>query len=190
MKGILLLVSLLLVSCKTTNIVSKDIDVIDKQQRWGITLYERGDYKGAFETLSDLAAWGYKDSQYALAFMFLKGQHVEQSTLIGMGWLGVAMESGIDEWEEFFETLYSESSDENKEKFDIIVADYKAKFGLKAQNVTCRKTTASYSKKIVTKCTKSDRLTTMFEIDLTEADLIAKKLLNKDKKQVFLILNR
>lgn len=110
MKGIfLLLVSLLLISCKSTDRITKDIDVIDKQQRWGIILYERGDYKGAFHELSELASWGYKDAQYALAFMFFKGHYVEQSTLIGMGWLGVAIESERDDWEALFNDLYSKA---------------------------------------------------------------------------------
>lgn len=172
MKGIfLLIVSLLLISCKSTGVLIKDIDVIDKQQKWGITLYERGDYEGAFKELSELAAWGYKDAQYALAFMFLKGQYVEQSTLIGMGWLGVAVESEREEWETLFKSLYSKASSEDKEKFDIIIKDYKSKFGLKAQHLTCGKTTNGTSKKIITKCTKSDRLSIIYEIDLTEADL-------------------
>jgi TPR repeat protein len=172
MKGIfLLLVSILLISCKSTGVLIKDIDVIDKQQKWGITLYERGDYEGAFKELSELAAWGYKDAQYALAFMFLKGQHVKQSTLIGMGWLGVAAESGREEWESLLQNMYSKASNEDKEKFNIIIKDYKSKFGLKTQHVTCRKTTSGMSKRIIMKCTKSDKLTTVYEIDLTEAEL-------------------
>ncbi|MGB2741168.1 MAG: sel1 repeat family protein [Cognaticolwellia sp.] len=167
----LLLVSLLLISCKSTGILIKDIDIIDKQQKWGVTLYERGDYEGAFNELSELAAWGYKDAQYALAFMFLKGQYVEQSTLIGMGWLGVAAESGREEWDTLLQNMYSKASNEDKEKFDIIIKDYKSKFGLKAQHVTCRKSTNGMSKRIIMKCTKNDTLTTVYEIDLTEAQL-------------------
>ncbi|MFY8272832.1 sel1 repeat family protein [Pseudoalteromonas sp. SSDWG2] len=172
MKRILLLiVSLALFSCKSTDRITKDIDVIDKQLKWGIVLYERGEYESAFQELSELAAWGYKDAQYALAFMFLKGQYVEQSTLIGMGWLGVATESEIEDWEVLFNDLYSKASNEDKKKFDIIIEDYKSKFGLKAQHVKCSKTTNGVSKKIITKCTKSDKLSKIYEIDLTEADL-------------------
>ncbi len=36
----LLVVSLLLISCKTTDRITKDIDAIDKQQKWGL-LYMR-----------------------------------------------------------------------------------------------------------------------------------------------------
>jgi TPR repeat protein len=167
----LLVVSLLLISCKTTDRITKDIDAIDKQQKWGITLYERGDYQGAFNELSELATWGYKDAQYALAFMFFKGQYVEQSTLIGMGWLGVAIESEREDWEALFNDLYAKASHKDKQKFDFIVKDYKSKFGLKAQHVTCDKTTNGMSKKIITKCTKSDRLSTIYEVDLTEPEI-------------------
>jgi hypothetical protein len=45
-------------------------------------------------------------------FMFLKGHHVEQSTLIGMGWLGVAIESEREEWESFYDKLYAQATNE------------------------------------------------------------------------------
>jgi len=150
----------------------KAIDVIDRQQKSGIKLYENGEYEKAFDELNELAAWGYKDSQYALAFMFLKGLHVEQSTLIGMGWLGVAAESNIKEWTTLFDKLYSSATDEDKNKFDLITADYKSKFGLKAQHVSCKKATNGYSRRVVMRCIKNvDRRTTYYKIDLTEATL-------------------
>jgi hypothetical protein len=167
-KALYVVLLLLLVSCKSTKVVSKDIDTIHKQEKWGVTLYERGDYEGAFRELSELAKWGYKDSQYGLAFMFLKGQHVKQSTLIGMGWLGVASESGIEEWEELYQKLYSHASKEEQNKFDLIVADYKSKFGLKVQHVSCRKTNNGLSKKVLMKCTKRDRVSKVYDIDLIE----------------------
>jgi TPR repeat protein len=85
-------VSLLLSSFNSMANVSLDPNFTLMQERAGLKLFEQGKYQEAFEKLSELAAWGYKDSQYALAFLFLKGQHVEQSTLIGMGWLAMAAE--------------------------------------------------------------------------------------------------
>jgi len=175
MKTVCLIFVLLLCSCKSTGVILKDINAIDKQQKWGITLYERGDYQGAFQELSELAPWGYKDSQYALAFMFLKGLHVEQSTLIGMGWLGVAAESGIKEWQQLFDELYHAASAEDKTNIDLVVNDYIAKFGLKAQHVVCQRTKRGFSKRIVMQCTKNERLTTVHSIDLKESDVVVLK---------------
>ena len=117
-----LLMLLFLISCKSTSVNIKEIGVIDRQQKSGIKFYENGEYEKAFHELSELAAWGYKDSQYALAFMFLKGLYVEQSILIGMGWLGVAAESNIEEWTALFDKLYSSATDEDKSKYFIAPA--------------------------------------------------------------------
>jgi hypothetical protein len=51
----------------------------------GIKSYKNGNYKKVFEYLKTPATWGYKGSQYTIAFMFLKGQYIQQSTLMGMG---------------------------------------------------------------------------------------------------------
>ncbi len=40
---------------------------------------------------------GLKEAQYYLDFMYLKGQHVQQSVGLGMAWLGVACETKIPE---------------------------------------------------------------------------------------------
>jgi len=49
--------------------------------------------------------------------MFLKGQYVEQSTLIGMGWLGVAIEAEVEEWEDLFKDIYSKTPLEDEKKY-------------------------------------------------------------------------
>lgn len=91
------------------------------------------------EKSSELAAWGYKDAQYVMVFMLLKGQYVQQSTLIGIGWLGVAAGSGHKKWIELFDKRYAVASKEEQIKFDEITKDYISKFGMKAQCVSCGK---------------------------------------------------
>ena len=44
--------------------------------------------------------------------MFLKGYHVEQSTLLGMGWLGVATEVETEDWSDQYRALYSSATPE------------------------------------------------------------------------------
>jgi len=142
-----------------------------RKERQGIKQYEKGKYKSAFNNLSKLAAWGYKDSQYVLAFMFLKGQHVEQSTLIGMAWLALAAESGREDWISLYDKLYAAASVNDKNKFDLLIKNYKAKFGMKAQRVTCSKRPNSTSNKIITACIKGDYFVNKYQIDLKEADI-------------------
>ena len=52
------------------------IEVLYKNEASGIQQYERGEHDKAFELLSETAVQGLKDSQYVMAFMFLKGEHV------------------------------------------------------------------------------------------------------------------
>ncbi|WP_155732903.1 sel1 repeat family protein [Pseudoalteromonas luteoviolacea] len=167
----IIIFAMVLPACKSNRAIIKDIDAIHKQERNGIKLYQQGRYADAFEELGELATWGYKDAQYYLAFMFLKGQHVEQSTLIGMGWLGVAAESGITEWVDFYDALYTKATPQMKAKIDIVVADYKQKFGMKAQFVSCRRAQTGTSMKVVMMCTKEDKISKIYPLDLKESQL-------------------
>ncbi|WP_155730557.1 sel1 repeat family protein [Pseudoalteromonas luteoviolacea] len=168
---IIILIAVVLPACQSNRAIIKDIDAIHKQERNGIKLYQQGQYASAFEELGELATWGYKDAQYYLAFMFLKGQHVEQSTLIGMGWLGVAAASGITEWVDFYEALYAKATPQMRAKIDTVVADYKQKFGMKAQFVSCRRTQTSTSMKVVMMCTKEDKIIKVYPLYLNESQL-------------------
>ncbi|MEQ9564010.1 MAG: hypothetical protein RLN69_15935, partial [Woeseiaceae bacterium] len=80
----------------------EDLERLDRQEKSGLRYYEQGDYPSAFEALSGTAVRGLKPSQYILSFMFLKGQYVDQSVLLGMAWLGVAKESQEPEWMELY----------------------------------------------------------------------------------------
>lgn len=168
---LIIILGVLLIACKSTKVSTKNVDVIQKQESWGITEYERGNYQAAYQNLAEIAAWGYKDAQYAIAFMFLKGQFVEQSSLIGMAWLGVAIEAGIQERTEMFDKLYAAASEQEQQQFDKVIALYKSRYGLKAQRVTCRKTDRPSSKKIIVHCTKGDDLFTVQPIDLVVSDI-------------------
>jgi TPR repeat protein len=139
-----------------------------RKERLGLKQFNNGNYNEAFSNLSELAAWGFKDSQYALAFMFLKGQHVKQSTLIGLSWLALAAESGRKDWINQFNVFYSAASKKEQLKIDKMIKDYKSKFGMKVQRVTCSTTQNLGSLKSVRKCIKGDYYVHKYEIDLIE----------------------
>lgn len=116
--------------------------------------YDRGEYERAFDNLSVTAVRGLKRSQYILAFMYLKGQHVEKSIPRGMGWLGVSVESGNEEWQRLYDSLYGKLAPEHRGRIDEIVTQYIARYGGDAQGVTCSKSAAAGTRRLESRCRK------------------------------------
>ena len=133
----------------------------------GMREYKRGNYQKAFDLLKEPASFGYKGSQYVLAFMFLKGQYVQQSTLLGMGWLGVAVEANVKEWREQYNTFYSGATPAQQEQIDKTVRKYIAQYGLKSQHVTCRKGINPF-KRVDVKCYKSENVSVFYPVETVE----------------------
>jgi hypothetical protein len=162
---------LFLLGCQSTDktvVKQKTTLSLELQELGGIKKYKAGKYKEAFDLLKTPATWGYKGSQYAIAFMFLKGQYVNQSTLLGMGWLGVATEAKTSEWFEQYQAFYNAASDDEKLKIDKIVAEYIRRYGMKAQHITCRRYKDKGVLSFKQKCYKSDRLSVVYGIDMVE----------------------
>jgi TPR repeat protein len=157
-----------LLSCKSTDSIRKSTHSLEVKEVTGITQYKKGNYKKAFHLLKEPAAWGYKGSQYVLAYMFLKGQYVEQSISLGMGWLGVAKEANVKEWNEEFKSFYSYATAQQKQDIDEIVREYIKRYGLKSQHVTCQKSINTSSNRVDVKCHKYEGLSTLYDIDLVE----------------------
>jgi len=88
----------LLSGCGSTPVNLYSDNTMKKKEYNGIKAYKNGLYEQAFNDLKEPASLGYKSAQYTLAFMFLKGQYLDQSTKLGMGWLGVAAEAGVANW--------------------------------------------------------------------------------------------
>ncbi|MFT4938943.1 MAG: hypothetical protein ACI88A_001975 [Paraglaciecola sp.] len=158
----------LIASCASTNTIRTTTYSLEMKEINGIKNYKNGHYEKAFNLLKEPAAWGYKGSQYAIAFMFLKGQYVEQSTLLGMGWLGVAEEANVKEWTEQYDAFYSLASDLEKLKFDKITDVYIERYGLAAQNVTCAKSATTRSRRVSVSCHKYDGIGVLYDIDMVE----------------------
>ncbi|CAM4007914.1 hypothetical protein [Pseudoalteromonas byunsanensis] len=152
----------------SSRIIRIDPIKLDKAEMNGMKYYRKGDYENAFKQLKEPAMWGYKGSQYVLAFMFLKGQYVEQSTVIGMGWLGVANEVNVNEWRAQFDTFYGASPAPLKAKIDEKVALYIQRYGMKEQNITCNKSLSTSTKRVEVKCQHYEGLGTLYDIEMVE----------------------
>ena len=133
---------------------SDQIRALYEKELSGIRAYLAGRYESAFHILSDTASKGMKESQYLLSLMFMKGEGVDRSILIGLGWLGVAIESGNKEWNNTFNTVYESMSDTQRAMIDDKVKDYVAKYGSAVQGVTCAKRAAVGSRRIELRCEK------------------------------------
>lgn len=147
-KTIVFVSLVLLISCSSTSDMKfeqKSLLQIEREERAGVRYHKRGDYKNAFRKLSTSAKWGMKQPQYLLGIMFLKGQHVEQSIEIGMGWLGVANEVDINEWKDLYDDIYNKLSAQQKITVDKKVELYIHQYGMKAQNLSCVRGSTIYS---------------------------------------------
>jgi TPR repeat protein len=140
--------------------------LFDKEAR-GIRAYTGGRYESAFNILSDTASKGMKESQYLLSRMFMKGEGVDKSILIGFGWLGVAIESGNEEWNNTFNTLYESLNDAQRAMVDAKVKDYVAKYGSVTQGVTCARRAAAGSRRFEVRCDKSVGNYPVHEIEMS-----------------------
>ncbi|HEX9851561.1 MAG TPA: hypothetical protein VGA68_01035 [Woeseiaceae bacterium] len=146
----------------------ESVERLYKQESTGLRHYNSGNYEKAFDNLSTTAARGFKESQYILAFMFLKGQHVDASLVLGMGWLGVAIESEEPEWIELYDSIYERVSPEQQQLIEAKVAQYVAQFGRETQNVTCSRRQSAGTRRIESRCIKdTERLYPIFPVELT-----------------------
>jgi hypothetical protein len=163
-----IVVVFLITSCTSSNVIRKTTYSLEVKEINGLKNYRKGDFKKAFELLKEPATWGYKASQYAIAFMFLKGQYLKQSTLLGMGWLGVAKEANVKDWTEQYEKFYAAASKSDRLRFDKIVELYIERYGLVAQDVTCKRSKTAVSRRVKIDCHKYEGINTLYEIDLVE----------------------
>lgn len=132
------------------------LETIYDNEASGLRFYQQGDYGKAFSLLSETAARGMKRSQYILGYMFLKGEGVDKNMLFGLTWLGLAAESGNDEWEEAYEGFYQRLNDAQKSMLDEKIRDYTKKYGASAQGITCSRRSVGSSRRKDWICLKSE----------------------------------
>lgn len=168
----ILLSALVLTSCSLTE-NSRDFKLYSKldvglDEHRGIKAYRKNEFERAFKLLSEPAQLGYKGAQYALGFMFLKGQHVEQSSVIGMAWLAVATQADVKEWRAQYQQFYAAAPADLKLKIDQKAADYIAKYGVIAQDITCQDGINRNTTSVRVKCFKGTRPSVIHPIELVE----------------------
>lgn len=142
------------------------INALYEKQMDGIHAYEAGDYGAAFKVLSNGATKGLKDSQYLVALMFMKGEGVTKNLLVGLGWLGVAIESGNEEWTEMYDSLYAALNDRQRAMVDEQVKRYVDKYGGRVQGVSCAKRTAVGDRQVKLRCNKIAGTYPEYDIEL------------------------
>ncbi len=135
----------------------------------GIKSYQRAEFKQAFELLKQPAELGLKGAQYTIAMMFLKGQHLQQSTVLGMAWLGVANEVKTEDWSEQYQMFYSLATPEQKRQIDKKLQDYIERYGMKAQYISCTKSRRLFINNIKHACVKYNRLSQVYEMELVDS---------------------
>ena len=142
------------------------LNTLYKKEINGIRAYDNGEYETAFEYLSDTAAKGLKESQYLLSIMFMQGQGTNKSILFGLAWLGVAIESGDEEWQKTYDTMYQALNTAQRSMVDEKVQQYVEKYGSDKQGVTCSKRTAVGSRSYELRCAKSQGTYPDYDIEL------------------------
>ena len=142
-----------------------EIVALYDRERSGMRAYQAGDYESAFELLSVTATKGLKESQYLVALMLLKGQGVGKSTLAGLAWLGVAIESGNEEWLDTFNMMYESLNQEQRAMIDAAVKRFVDKYGGSVQGVSCSKRPLAGSHRAELRCSKSEGISPDHEFE-------------------------
>ncbi|MDH4109552.1 MAG: sel1 repeat family protein [Gammaproteobacteria bacterium] len=145
------------------------IDNLYENETSGLKFYEKGEYEQALTLLRETAALGLKRSQYILGFMFLKGEGVERNALLGLAWMGLATESGNEDWQASYDQLYGTLNDTQKAMLQRKIEEYRAKYGAVAQGITCAKTKIVGSRKVDWVCRKSEGSYELHEIEIPAA---------------------
>jgi TPR repeat protein len=142
------------------------LNTLYKKEINGIRAYDKGEYETAFKYLSDTAAKGLKESQYLLSIMFMQGKGTNKSILFGLAWLGVAIESGDEEWQKSYDTMYQALNAAQRSMVDEKVQQYVEKYGSDTQGVTCSNRTAAGSRNYELRCAKSQGTYPDYDIEL------------------------
>lgn len=101
--------------------------------------YEREDYERAFKLYARNACLGDKSSQFALGTMFLMGQGTQPDGMRAYAWYKVAAESNDPDYIKALKRIEPLIPAEHRAASDELAADYVARFGAKATNVSCQR---------------------------------------------------
>ena len=128
------------ITSSTGEVIYKSLHDIDRDLKKALEFYGEEKYAEAYPIAAELSQWGIKRAQTLLGGMYVGGLHVDQSTIRGLVWLGVAKEKKSEKQAtRMFNEIYNQLGDEQKAYVDSKVDSYVAKFGAKAQNLKCKK---------------------------------------------------
>jgi TPR repeat protein len=153
--GLVFLVLMLVSSSYADEAVDAKWNSLYKKEKAGVRYYKKGSYEKAYEKLHYAAQLGLKDAQYYLGFMYLKGQHVNQSLATGMAWLGVACEIEEEEWQQTFDQIYNALNVEQRKTIDQKVASHIQLYGMETQEMDCSRVARTGSRKVTVNCRKA-----------------------------------
>ena len=107
-------------------------------EQLGLGLYRSKEFEQAYPQLAEAARHGFKQAQHNIAIMHINGEGVEKNPLIGVALLGLAAESG----DRKLKRDYEKGVKALPKKFQQLVRDqtdyYIARYGMKAQGISCR----------------------------------------------------
>lgn len=110
-----------------------------EEEELGTRLYRSEDYADAYPHLAEAARHGFKRAQHNIALMHINGQGVDKNPLIGVALLGLAAESGDRQLKKDYENGIKALP----KKFHKLIREqtnyYIARYGMKAQGISCRK---------------------------------------------------
>lgn len=110
---------------------------IQKDEERGVRDYMRGRYEQAYPLLWNAARHGFKNAQYTLGVMYLKGQGVDQDFIVGTAWLGVSTEVPVEQWTSAFRSVVSAMGQEQRTLLRDKLVKYIEYYGVKTQGMNC-----------------------------------------------------
>jgi len=138
---------------------------IKRGQYEGADLYEDGKLEEAFAVLSMAAQRGMKTAQYLLGFMFLKGEYVDQSLLVGMAWLGVAGEADHDDWHATYKQIHDSLPANVQAAVDAKLAIYVELYGVGTQKIRCARRARTGQRRLEEICDKNGSDTPLYSLE-------------------------
>lgn len=152
------------ISMKDENgdLTHKSLQDIDDELEDILKLVQAKNYERAYPMVAELSQWGVKEAQAIMGTMYMKGQHVEKSTELGLVWLGVAKEGNVHKpAKKSFDYVYSQLNDEQRKYMDQKVDAYIAKYGSEEQKFICKSRNVSGSNIRSKRCLKTPGTTSI-----------------------------
>lgn len=145
---------LTLLSVNANSATTAEVEKFNRATEFANNAVRSKDYDRAFPYLDEAAKLGNKISQFTLALLYMEGLGVEQDFTKAYLWLNVASEVNEKRWRKVRDEIKSSLSKEQLALLAPLVAEYIAKYGEEAQEVSCYKRAATGTNRKLMQCTK------------------------------------